>query len=87
MKFYFICICILLNLVENDGKFSNIECKDSELEQNGCKCAYDDGQDYVIMVCQSILEPSLNRIPPFTGKVIRVVNSYDRWPTIGNKSG
>ena len=82
MNLFFIFFFILLNIMENDGKFSNIECNDSELEQNGCKCAYDDGQDYVIMVCQSILEPSLNRIPPFTGKVIRVVNSYDRWPTI-----
>jgi hypothetical protein len=82
MKCFFIFICILLNVMENDGKFSNIECKDSELEQNGCKCAYDDSQEYIIMVCQTILEPSLNRIPPITGKVIRVVNSYDRWPII-----
>ncbi len=68
--------------MENNGKLSITECKDSELEQNGCKCAHDEGQEYIIMACQSILEPSLNRIPPITGKILRVVNSFGRWPEI-----
>jgi hypothetical protein len=82
MNFFFIFLCILLNIMENNGKLSITECKDSELEQNGCKCAHDEGQEYIIMACQSILEPSLNRIPPITGKILRVVNSFGRWPEI-----
>ncbi len=75
-------MCILwIHVKGNNGTFNKIDCNDSELNTI-CQCAYDDTQDYIIMACQSILDASLNRLPPIAGTVVRVINSYDRWPII-----
>ena len=75
-------MCILwIHIKGNNGTFNKIDCNDSELSKI-CQCAYDDTQDYLIMACPTILDASLNRLPPITGTVVRVINSYDRWPII-----
>ena len=69
------------NIKENEAIFIKTDCNDNDLNAM-CQCAFDDTQDYLIMVCQSILDSSMSKLPPLSASVIRIVNTFDHWPAI-----
>ena len=60
MKIYLISLCILTSAIGNYGDSTRINCKNSQLNVNGCGC----------------------ELPTLPGNILRVINSFDRWPMI-----
>ena len=80
-NFLIFYVIFLLSTSFIDAKFVKVDCKDNDLNTD-CQCAYDDTQDFLILACKTILEASLNRLPPYSVSIIKVINSFDHWPTI-----
>jgi len=82
MNIYFITLCILANAIGNYGDFSRINCRNKELDANGCACHFEESLQFSVLFCQSILASNLNVLPSLPGNVLRVINAFDRWPII-----
>jgi hypothetical protein len=82
MEIYLISLCILTSAIWNYGDFTKINCKNSKLNVNGCGCDFEESLNFSILECPSILEPNLNVLPSLPGDILRVINSFDRWPII-----
>jgi hypothetical protein len=82
MEIYLISLCILTSAIWNYGDFTRINCKNSQLNVNGCGCDFEESLNFSILECPSILEPNLNVLPSLPGDILRVINSFDRWPII-----
>jgi hypothetical protein len=82
MKIYLISLCILANAIGNNGDFSKINCRNKELDANGCVCHFENSLNFSVLECLSMLPSNLNVLPSLPGNILRVINSFDRWPII-----
>jgi hypothetical protein len=82
MKIYLISLCILANTIGNYGDFIKINCRNKELDANGCACHFENSLNFSVLECLSMLPSNLNVLPSLPGNILRVINSFDRWPII-----
>jgi hypothetical protein len=69
MKIHLISLCILTSAIGNYGDSTRINCKNSQLNVNGCGCDFEESLNYSILECPSILAPNLNELPTLPGNI------------------
>jgi len=67
-----------LSAYGNNDNSIKIDCRNKELDANGCDCFTQKYAKFIVLICKS----NLNELPSLPGNGLKVVNAFDRWPII-----